>query len=132
MYWSSFFFSYNLLFIRVDCLKVGLDLQESLNFVTNSSLRGVFFKVKMGALVHVEVITTTMECCIAYLCSLFSEVVHYRKSVKQRKPKAAINGACHRFSKSVSVDGQKNADKNWSVQPILFERAFHFWCIICD
>ena len=71
----------------------------------------------MGVLVQVEVITTTMECCIAYLCSLFSEVVHYRKSVKQRKPKAAIKGACHRFSKSVSVDGQKNADKNWSVQP---------------
>ena len=61
--------------------------------------------------------TTTMECCIAYLCSLFSEVVHYRKSMKQRKPKAAIKGACHRFSKSVSVDGQKNADKNWPVQP---------------
>ena len=52
-----------------------------------------------------------MECCIAYLCSLFSEVVHYRKSVKQRKPKAAIKGVCHRFSKSI------NADKNWSVQP---------------
>ena len=47
-----------------------------------------------------------------------SEVVHYRKSVKQRKPKAAIKGACHRLSKSVlSVDGQKNANKNWSVQP---------------
>ena len=73
----------------------------------------------MGVLVQVEVITTTMECCIAYLCSLFSEVVQYRKSVKQRKPKAAIKGACHRFSKSVSVDGQKNADKNWSVQPQL-------------
>ena len=38
----GFLFSYNLLFIRVDCLKVGLDLQESLNFVTNNSLRGVF------------------------------------------------------------------------------------------
>ena len=71
----------------------------------------------MGVLVQVEVITTTMECCIAYLCSLFSEVVHYRKSVKQRKPKAAIKGACHRFSKSVSVDGLKIADKNWSMQP---------------
>ena len=71
----------------------------------------------MGVLVQIEVITTTMECCITYLCSLFSEVVHYRKSVKQRKPKAAIKGACHGFSKSVSVDGQKNADKNWSVQP---------------
>ena len=95
---------------------MGLDLQESLNFVTNSSLRGVFI-VKMGVLVQVEVITTTMECCIVYLCSLFSEVVHYRKSVTQRKPKATIKGACHRFSKSVSVNGQKNADKNWSVQP---------------
>ena len=63
--------------------------------------------MKMGVLVQVEVVTTTMECCIAYLCSLFSEVVHYRKSVKQRKPKAAIKGVCHRFSKSVSVDGQK-------------------------
>ena len=51
------------------------------------------------------------------LCSLFSELVHYRKSVKQRKPKAAIKEVCHRFSKSVSVDGQKNAVKNWSVQP---------------
>ena len=75
----------------------------------------------MGVLVQVEVITTTMECCIACLCSLFSEEVHYRKSVKQRKPKAAIKGVgggmCYRFSKSVSVDGQKNADKNWSVQP---------------
>ena len=39
-----------------------------------------------------------------------------QKSVKQRKPKAAIKGVCHRFSKSVSVDGQKSADKNWSVQ----------------
>ena len=74
----------------------------------------------MGVLVQVEVITSTMECCIAYLCSLFSEVVHCRKSVKQRKPKAAIKGVCHRFSKSVSVDGQKNADKNWSVQPSMF------------
>ena len=63
----------------------------------------------MGVLVQVEVITTTMKCCIAYL---FSDVVHYRKSAKQRKPKAAIKGACHRFSKSVSVDRQKNADKN--------------------
>ena len=32
--------SYNLLFIRTDCLEVGLDLQESLNFVTNNSLTG--------------------------------------------------------------------------------------------
>ena len=80
----------------------------------------------MGILVQVEVITTTMECCIAYLCSLFSEVVHYRKSVKQRKPKAAIKGACHRFSKSVSVDGQKNADKNWSVQPNYITVLRHF------
>ena len=72
----------------------------------------------MGVLVQVEVISSTMECCLAYLCSLFSEVVHYRKSVKQRKPKATIKGGgCHRFSKSVSVDGQKNVDKNWSVQP---------------
>ena len=70
--------------------------------------------MKMGVLVQIEVITTTMECCIAYLFSLFSEAVHYRKSVKQRKPKAAIKGVCHRFSKSVSVDGQKNSDKNWS------------------
>ena len=35
-------FSYNLLFFRIDCLKVGLDLQESLNFVTNNSLTGMF------------------------------------------------------------------------------------------
>ena len=75
-------FSYNLLFIRVDCLKVSLDLQESLNFVRNNSLTGIFFIVKMGILFQVEVITTTMEFCVAYLCSLFSEVVHYRKSVK--------------------------------------------------
>ena len=66
----------------------------------------------MGVMVQIEVISTTMECCIAYLCSLFSVVVHYRKSVKRRKPMAAIKGVCHRFSKSVSVDGQKNADKN--------------------
>ena len=75
-----------------------------------------FFILKIGVLVHVEVITTTMECCIAYLCSRFSEVVHYRKSVKQRKPKAVIKRVCHRFGKSVSVDGQENADKNWSMQ----------------
>ena len=89
----------------------------------------MFFIVKMGVLVQVEVITTTMECCIAYLYSLCSEVVHYRKSVKQRKPKAAIKGACHRFSKSVSVDGQKNADKNWSVQPKenWSNDTFHLW-----
>ena len=74
----------------------------------------------MGVLVQVEVISTTMECCLAYLCSLFSEVVHYRKSVKQRKPKATIKGVGgHGFSKSVSVDGQKNVDKNWSVQPYI-------------
>ena len=79
---------------------MGLDLQESLNFVTNNSLTGVFiFLVQMGVLVQVEVITITIECCIAYLCSLFSEVVHYKKSVKKRKPKTAIKGACHRFSK---------------------------------
>ena len=89
----------------------------NLNFVTNNSLTGIFFIVKMGFVFQVEIITTTMECCIAYLCSLFLEVVHYRKSVKQRKPKVAIKGACHRFSKSVSVNGQKNADENWSVQP---------------
>ena len=35
-------FSYNLLFFRIDCLTVGLDLQESLNFVTNNSLTGIF------------------------------------------------------------------------------------------
>ena len=109
-------FSNNLLFIRIDYLKVGLDLQESLNFVTKNSLIGIFI-LKKVVLVQVEVITTAMECCIAYLCSLFSEVVDYRKSVKQRKPKVAIQGVCHRFSKSVGVDGQKNADKNWSVQP---------------
>ena len=45
MYW--FLFSYNLLFIGLDCLKMGLDLQESLNFVTNSSLR-VFFHRENG------------------------------------------------------------------------------------
>ena len=41
---TGLLFSYNLLFIRVDCLKVGLDLQESLNFVTNNSLTGIFFR----------------------------------------------------------------------------------------
>ena len=61
----------------------------------------------MGVLVQGEVITTTMECCIAYLCSLFSEIVHYRKRVKQRKPKATTKGVCHRFRNAVSVDGQK-------------------------
>ena len=64
-----------------------------------------------------------MECCIAYLCSLFSEVVHYRKNVKQRKPKASIKGVCHRFSKSVSVDGQKNADKTGPCTLIRVTRA---------
>ena len=58
-----------------------------------------------------------MECCISY--SLFSEVVHYRNSVKQRKPKAVRKDVCHQFSKSVSVDGQKDADKNWSEQPVV-------------
>ena len=77
---TGLLFSYNLLFIRIDCLKVGLDLQESFNFVTYDRY---FFILKMGVLVQVEVITTTMECCIAYLCFLFLEVVHYRKSVKQ-------------------------------------------------
>ena len=39
---SGVLFSYNLPFFRIYCLKVGLDLQESLNFVTNNSLTGIF------------------------------------------------------------------------------------------
>ena len=33
-----------------------------------------------------------------------------QKKCDANKPKAAIKGAYHRFGKSVSVDGQKNAD----------------------
>ena len=66
--------------------------------------------LKMGVLVQVEVITTTMECCIAYLCSLFSVVVHFKDSARQRKPKTVIKEECHRLDNSVSVDGQKNSD----------------------
>ena len=49
-----------------------------------------------------------------------------QKECEVKKPKAAIKGVCHRFSKSVSVDGQKNADKNWSVQPLID----HYKCVL--
>ena len=110
-------FSYNLLFFRIDCLKVGLDLLESLNFVTNNSLTGIFHTENGGPGLGTSNHYHHGMLYSLFMFSFFSEVVHYRKSVKQRKPHAAIKGVCHRFSKSVSVDGQKNADKNWSVQP---------------
>ena len=85
-------FSYNLLLFRRECLKVGLDLQESLNFVTNNSLTGIFFILKMGVLVQVEVITTTMECCIAYLYCLFFRSSPLQKECEAKKTKGCNKG----------------------------------------
>ena len=40
-----------------------------------------------------------------------------QKESEAKKTKGCNKGGMSQVSKSVSVDGQKNADKNWSVQP---------------
>ena len=62
---------------------MGLDLQESFNFFTNDSLIGIFFILKIGVLVQVEVITTTME----FMCSVFRS-----KECEAKKTKGCNKG----------------------------------------
>ena len=71
----------------------------------------------MGVLVQVEVVH--YHHGMLHSLSMFSVVRSSRlqKECEVKKTKGRNKEGMSQVEKSVSVDGQKNADKNWSVQP---------------